>query len=217
MEYAKKTLIFLTLCALVGAEQVQSNLEILISVPSTHIGDTEIVSAGTSLSSTIRCTIVVGKNQTKCISSTDPSCSNAIKEPKADLSLSFTPVGSNVPAFTYSLLSISESYQFDINVDAKVSVNPQKITSGSGNSDQFRVILNIGYNSATSSMGGSLSSGKASSTLFRFNALYQTPVTDTKPDENGQGNGQGNGQSTLRCGPLSALIVLALLPALFLK
>ncbi|XP_073494110.1 uncharacterized protein [Phyllobates terribilis] len=212
MEYAKKTLIFLTLCALVGAQQVQNNLEIWISVPSTLIGDTEIVSAGTSLSSTIRCTIVVGKNQTKCLNSTDPSCSNAIKEPKADLSLSFTSVGNNNTAFTYSMLSINNSYQFDINVDAKVSVNPQIITSGSGNSDQFTVILNIGYNSASTTMG-SFSSGKNSSTLFQYKGIYWTTVAVTKPGN----NGQGNGQSTLCCGPLSALIVLALLPALFLK
>ncbi|XP_077142093.1 uncharacterized protein LOC143806051 [Ranitomeya variabilis] len=208
MEYAKKTVVFLTLCALVGAKQVENNLEILVSVPSTHIGDTEIVSSPTSLSGpSIKCTIVLGKNQTLCMNSADPSC-NAIQEPIADLSLSFTPVGNNVPAFTFSSLSISESHQFNITVDANVTVNPQNITSGSGGSGQITVILNINYNTATTTTG-SFSSGKVSPTLFRYNGIYRTTVTDTKPD--------GNGQSALRCGPLSALIVLALLPVLLLK
>ncbi|KAM4019579.1 uncharacterized protein ACNLHF_000266 [Anomaloglossus baeobatrachus] len=209
MDCAKKTLMFLALCALVGAgksELVQNNLEILISVPSSHIGETEILTGSTAISSSIRCTIVVAKNQTTCINSTDPSCINSIMEPSVDFSAND---GKN---FTY-FMNINRAYQFDINVAAKVGVTPRLITSGGGDSDRFTVVLNIMYNSATTTMG-SLNSGKVSPTLFRFRALFRTTVSDTNTGNN---NGQGNGQSTLSSGPMIALIVLALLPVLLLK
>ncbi|KAM4019056.1 uncharacterized protein ACNLHF_028413 [Anomaloglossus baeobatrachus] len=208
MDCAKKTLMFLALCALVGAgksELVENNLEIVISVPSSHIGETEILSTPFTLSSSIKVSIVVAKNQTTCSGSTDPSCMNSIMEPRVDLS------AKNGKDFTYSM-SINRPYTFDINVAEKIQVTSQ-LMSGSSDSDRFTVVLNIMHNSATTTMG-SFSSRRESPTTYRFRGVFRTTVSDTNPGNN---NGQGNGQSTLSSGPMSALIVLALLPVLLLK
>lgn len=214
MDCAKKTLIFLTFCALVGAkrfEKIKKNLEIVVSVPSTHIGDTEIESAVFTVTPTnpFLYEVAVQKNETQCINSTNPLCTSLIKEPTVVVSVSLR--ASNGKSFTYSD-SINGSLWLKIQVDPEFSVRPQIVD---GERDGIIVKLDMRYDTGNTSRD-SLSSRRRP-TIFSLDAEFTTTTTMIIEEDDGQGNGQENGQSALRCGPLSALILLALLPVLLLK
>ncbi|XP_066435946.1 uncharacterized protein [Eleutherodactylus coqui] len=208
MDCGRKTLIVLTLCALVGANKVQqlvTILDILFSVPSTHIGDTEIVSNVLTLSAAhpFRYTVVAKKNQTKCIDSTDPLCPSLIQPPVLDVPVSSR--ASNGKTTTYSN-SISGSLALAVHVSPEVSVRPQMVNDGS---DTITILLDITHNE-NNTRRGSFSS-RLRPTVFTFKAEYTTAVLITTTEE------QNNGEPTLRSAPLCALLLPALLPVLLLK
>ncbi|XP_075692456.1 uncharacterized protein LOC142659835 [Rhinoderma darwinii] len=211
MDCGKKTWIVLTLCALViGAErfqQIKNHLEVLVSVPSTHIGDTDIATAvfTSSAKNPFRYTVGVQKNETKCSNSSDRLCTSMIQEPKVEVSLTLR--ASNGKSLTYSN-SINESLRLVMHVDPEISVSPEIVD---GESDGFTISLDVMYNRATTSLGSLRAS--RTSTVFSLNAEFITTTTMIEEDD----KGQGNGQSPLCCGPLIPLILLALLPGFLLK
>ncbi|XP_066435944.1 uncharacterized protein [Eleutherodactylus coqui] len=244
MDYGRKTFIFLTLCALVGANEAQplvTILEIFISIPSTHIGDTEIVSAvlNTTADHPFRYTVVAQKNQTKCINSTDPLCLSLIQPPALDVSVSIS--ASNGKNVTYSAF-INGSLALAVHVGPEVSVRPQML---SGGSDAITFLLDITYNKDNTTRhlfgsrrrqhtgfgngigfgngngfgngyGNSYSNSYGNSYGIGFGVSFvQTRRTTVVND--GTGTGYWNGEPALRSAPLCALILLALLPVLLLK
>ncbi|XP_069800207.1 uncharacterized protein [Dendropsophus ebraccatus] len=191
MDSGKKTLIFITFCAFVGDTRsldIINNLAAVVSVPSNHIGDTVIGSAVLSISAThpLLYTFVAPYTSTN-------------KAPTLDVSV--TSVSSTGTTFTY-FNSTQQSVRLVINVDSQVSVTPQ---FANGGGDNITVILDILYNTSTTSMG-SFGTSRPNSTAYALNAKFTTTKIDQK-----------NGQSALCCGPLSALILLALIPGLLLK
>ncbi|KAM3912211.1 uncharacterized protein RB166_020708 [Leptodactylus fuscus] len=200
MDRGMKTLIFLTFCALVGAnsnQNIERNLEILLSVPSTHLGDTEIESAVLSIAGghPLLYRVTVQKNETQCVNSTDPQCTSLIKEPTVDVSV--TSRANNGQSFTYSE-TINASQQLVIRVDS-VSVTPQMWNDAN---DKLIVVLDVLYDSSRTSLGSLRSRRNPTNVSLNVNFRTITDIQDDNGDGNGQGNGeghgQGNGQSSLR-------------------
>ncbi|XP_056396791.1 uncharacterized protein LOC130291695 [Hyla sarda] len=203
MDCGKKTLFFFTFCALVGTEiilEITTDLEFLISVPSTHIGDTELVFTSLSIGNVFLIDAV--KNQTKCINSTDPLCSSMIKAPAVDVSV--TSTSSDEKYFTYSG-SFNESVWFIIGVDPEVSV--ERFIMDSKN-DTITVTILIEYNHVNRRIDPTFPT-RLTPTTFSFNTEF---IRTKRIMED---NGKGNGQSTLRCAPVGALVLLALTPFYF--
>ncbi|XP_069798849.1 uncharacterized protein [Dendropsophus ebraccatus] len=196
-------------------QEIRTGLEVLVSVPSTHIGDTEIGPAVLTASAghPFLYSVVAQKNQTQCINSTNSQCSSMIKAPAVDVSV--TSQSSNESLFSYSK-SFSRSQQLLIQIEPKVSVTPQSMD---GESDAITVTIDVMYYSIKTRMVSLRSSRKP--TTFSLKVEFITNTSKIVDNHNGQGNGQGNGdgsgQATLRCAPLSALILLTLLPVLLLK
>ncbi|XP_071979777.1 uncharacterized protein [Engystomops pustulosus] len=208
MDNGKKTLIFLSLCALVGAqgERIKNNLEVLISVPSTHMGDTEIDQAIFSISPghPLMYTVTAQKNETQCTNSTDPFCTSVIQEPSVNVSVSSR--ASNGKTSSYSA-SFNVSQRLVIFVGSEVSVRSQPEIGESG---KISVILDVMYDEAKTSRGSLSSRRRPETFTLAVEFFTTTDVDDKDGKENGsnKGNGEGNGQAALRCGPLSALLVL---------
>ncbi|XP_056396786.1 uncharacterized protein LOC130291694 [Hyla sarda] len=222
MDYGKKNIIFFSLCAFVGTArllEIKTNLEIMISVPPTHVGDTEIGSAvfSSSPGHPFMYTVVAQKNQTRCINSTDPLCSSLIKAPAVNVSV--TSTSSNGKNFTYFCF-VNGSRRVVIHVGPEVSVTPQ-IVEGEG--DNITVILDITYNEANTT--GHTYSPRSSRrpALFGFGVHFVTGTTTIIEERNGPWYGQQNpyryrpinGQSALGCAPVGALVLLALTPFYF--
>ncbi|XP_066435947.1 uncharacterized protein [Eleutherodactylus coqui] len=219
MDCGRKTLIVLTLCALVGANEAQplvTILDILVSIPSTHIGDTEIVCAvlNATADHPFRYTVVAQKNQTKCINSTDPLCLSLIQPPALDVSVSSK--ASNGENVLYSVF-INGSLELAVHIGPEVSVRPEMV---SGGNDVITILLDITYNqnttikrSFTSKSGPpppSKPRPRPPSKPPHVEVIISGEIITTIPDED-------NGETALRSAPLCALLLLALLPVLLLK
>ncbi|XP_071979265.1 uncharacterized protein [Engystomops pustulosus] len=162
MDCGVKTLIFLSFCVVVQSHLwlLKNDLKVLISVPSTHMGDTEIGPAVLTIKAghPLMYTVTAQKNETKCINSAKSLCTSLMKEPRVDISVSSR--ASNGKTSSYSA-SISASQRLVIFVGSEVSVRPQPEIGERG---KISVILDVMYDEAKTSRG-SLSSRRRPETF----------------------------------------------------